>query len=127
MRYHCGKGAGEGDTYHVSRITPIMEKYDKTLTTLASILLSFDLRKSEAEEREKRARSWCLLLVSNDINRYGNFKGKSRVTRCENSKSRITLLCQITPHAANLGQITHHADNLGPVTRHRKRICHPAE
>ena len=127
MRYHCGKGAGEGDTYHASRITPIMEKYDKTLTTLASILLSFDLRKSEAEEREKRARSWCLLLVSNDINRYGNFKGKSRVTRCENSKSRITLLCQITPHAANLAQITHHADNLGPVTRHRKRICHPAE
>ena len=57
----------------------------------------------------------------------GNFKGKSRVTRCENSKSRITLLCQITPHAANLGQITHHADNLGPIARHRKPICHPAD
>ena len=54
-----------------------------------------------------------LLLVSNDLNHHGNFKGKSRFTRCENSKSRITLLCPTTPHAANLGLITHHTDNLG--------------
>ena len=55
-----------------------------------------------------------LLLVSNDINHLGNFKQKSRVTR-ENSKSHITLLCLITPHA----------DNLGPTTRHGKPFCHP--
>ena len=55
-----------------------------------------------------------LLLVSNDINHHGNFKGKSRVTR-ENSKSPITLLCLITPHA----------DNLGPITRHGKPLYHP--
>ena len=49
-----------------------------------------------------------LLLVSNDSSHHGNFKGKSRVTHCENSKSRITLLCPIT----------HHADYLSPSTRH---------
>ena len=75
--------------------------------------MSYDLRKSEIEERVKNASCWCPLLVANDINHYGNFKGKSRVTRFENSKSRITLLCPITPHAANLGPITHHPDNLG--------------
>ena len=63
-----------------------------------------------------------LLLVSNDMNHHGNFKGKSRVSRRENSKSRITLLCTVTPHAANLGPITHHADNLGPITRYGKPI-----
>ena len=52
-------GGGRG---YLSRITPIMEKYDKISTTLASILLSFDLRKSDVEEREKRIGSWCLLL-----------------------------------------------------------------
>ena len=46
-----------------------------------------------------------LLLVLNDINRHGKFKGKSCVTRCENSKSRVTLLGQITSQAANLGAI----------------------
>ena len=60
----------------------------------------------------------CLLVVSNDINHHGNFKGKSRVTRCVNSKSRITLLDQITPHEANLGPITYYADNVGSITRH---------
>ena len=39
----------------------------------------------------------------------------SRVTRCENSKSRITLL----------GPVTHHADNLGPISDHRKPLCYP--
>ena len=72
-----------------------------------------------------RARSWChnyrsiinqsLLLASNDINHHGNFKGKSRVTRCENSKSRITLLGQITSHEANLGPITHHTSRKTPL------------
>ena len=61
--------------------------------------------------------SLSLLLVSNDINLRRNFKGKSRVTRCENSKSRSTLLGQITSHEANLGPITHHAS--------RKPLCHP--
>ena len=46
------------------------------------------------------------LLVSNsDIHPK---KGKSRVTRGENSKSRFILL-PITHRAANLGLITHHA------------------
>ena len=83
-----------------------------------------------SEEREKRAGSWChtylflmsLLLVSNDINHHRNFKRKSRDRRRENSKSRITLLCTVTPHAANLGPITHHADNLGPITRYGKPL-----
>ena len=106
-------------SYHASRENKI-----KYLTTLTSILLSFDLRKSEVKERQKRARSWChnylfltsLLLVSNDIlNQHGSFKGKSRVT----------LLCPITPHAANFGPITHHADNLGPITRYGKTPLQP--
>ena len=59
-----------------------------------------------------------LFLVSNDIKHHGNFKGKSRVTRCEiYGKSRITPLGKISPHAANLGPITNHAVNLGPITR----------
>ena len=66
-----------------------------------------------------------LLPVSSDINHHGNFKEKSRVTRCENSKSRTTLLGQITRHAPNLGLITHYADNLDPITRHGKPLTHP--
>ena len=58
-----------------------------------------------------------LLLVSNEINHQGNFKGNLLVTRCENSKSHITLLCPITLHAAYLGPITHHADTLVPSPR----------
>ena len=57
-----------------------------------------------------------LLLVSTEINHRKNFKGKPRVMRCENSKSRITLICPIT----------HHADHLGPITREGKSLCHPA-
>ena len=116
-----GVGGG-GHTYHASH-----------RFTLRNILLSLDLRKSGVEEREKRARSWChnylflmsQLLVSTDINHHQNFKGKSHVTLCENSKSRITLLCPITPYAANLGPITYHADNLGPIKHHGKPLCHP--
>ena len=51
-----------------------------------------------------------LLSVSNDSNHHGNFKGKSRVTHCENSKSRITLLCPITHHADYLGSIMRHGN-----------------
>ena len=55
-----GKGGGgylthHGDffsSYHASR-------KNKISTTLRSILLSFDLRKSEVEEREERAIRWC--------------------------------------------------------------------
>ena len=69
-----------------------------------------------------------LLLVSNDINHHGNFEGKSRVTRCEKIKSRITLLCPITLHAANMGPITYNAENLGPITRRLgKPVCHPVK
>ena len=94
------------------------------------------MKKSEAEEREKRARNWghtyvflmSLLLVSNDINHHGNFEGKSRVTRCEKIKSRITLLYPIMLHAANMGPITYHAENLGPITpRLGKPVCHPVK
>ena len=92
---------------------------------------------------KKKARGWChlflmfLLQVSNDINLCGNFKGKSRVTHCENNKSRVTHcensksrmrpLRLITPHAANLGPITHHTDNLWPITRHGKPLCYPVD
>ena len=98
-----GGGGGERGGENLSNIT---EKWNRILTTLRGILLSFDLMKSEVEEREKMARSCChnyvffmsLLVVWNDINHDGNLKGKSRVTRCEN-RSRITLLCPITPLA----------------------------
>ena len=33
-----------------------------------------------------------LIQGLNDINHHGNFKGKSRVTHCENSKSRMRPL-----------------------------------
>ena len=49
------------------------------------------------------------MTVNTDISHHRNFKGKSRVTHCENSKSHITLLGQIMLHAANLGLIMHHA------------------
>ena len=72
-----------------------------------------------------RARSWChnyLFLISlcflfqMTLTIYhGNFKEKSRVTRCENSKSRITLLGQIISHEANLDPITHHASRKTPL------------
>ena len=39
----------------------IPEKSKKILTTLTSILLSFDLRKSEIEERGKRSVIWAPL------------------------------------------------------------------
>ena len=45
-----------------------------------------------------------LLISNSDIHPK---KGKSRVTRCENSKSRFIVL-PITHRAANLGLITHH-------------------
>ena len=65
-----------------------------------------------------------LLLVSNDINHQGNFKGKSCITHCENSKSGITL-CPTTPHASNLRLLMNNADNLGSIMRDRKPLCHP--
>ena len=84
-------------------------------------------------KEKKKARGWChlflmfLLQVSNDINLCGNFKGKSRVTHCENSKSRMRPLRLITPDGANLGPITHHTDNLWPITRHGKPLCYPVD
>ena len=85
--------------------------------------MSCDLRKSEVEEREKSARSWChnyifcmslsLLLVSNDINHRRNFKGKSRVTRCKNSKSRMVYYGIFW------------SGQLGSITGHGKPLCHP--
>ena len=82
--FHVGISVTEGGKGgYLSRTT---EKLIKTLTTLTSILLLFDdLRKSEVEEREKRARRWChnylflmsLLQVSNDINHHVNFKGQN--------------------------------------------------
>ena len=116
------KGGFLSRTYHAHFLEAIthhrkIKKY--IFNYITRILLSFDLGKSEVKERQKRARSWChnylflmsLLLVSNDIlNQHGSFKGKSRVK----------LLCSITPHAANFGPITQHADNLGPITRYGK-------
>ena len=72
-----------------------------------------------------------LLLVSNDINHHGNFKGKSHVTCFENSESHITLPCPITPHVANLGSssmlimLVINADNIGPIMHQGKPLCHP--
>ena len=136
VRQQGGKAVGGGGGGDISRITPIFLSYyasrkNKILTTLRSTLLSLNLTKSEVEEREKRARRWrhnylflmSLLLVSNDINHHENFKGISRLTRCENSHAS-RCYAQSRPHAANLGSITHRADNLGPITRHGKPLCH---
>ena len=61
-------------SYQLSRVK---EKYNKTLTTLTSILSpSFNLKKSEVEElgtRKKGRKLLSLLLVSNDIKHHGNF------------------------------------------------------
>ena len=73
-----------------------MEKYNNILTTSTSILLSFDLRKSEVEEREKRTKCWCLLLVSNDIDHHGNFKRRSHVVKIVNHASRCCAQSRIT-------------------------------
>ena len=100
---------GQGGGGYLSLITPpFFSSYhasqkNKISTTLRSILLSFDLGKSEVEEREERATSWChnylfsmpQLLVSNDGSITEISKVKSRVTRGESSKSRITLLGQM--------------------------------
>ena len=110
---HFGKGRGEGVggvNYHALR--------------------KIDLRKSEVGEQEKRARSWChnylfsmsLLLVSNDTNHHGNFKGKSRVTCCEIVNHASS--CYTQSRLTRLGPITHHAEKLGPITNHGKPL-HP--
>ena len=61
-------------SYQLSRVK---EKYNKTLTTLTSILSpSFNLKKSGVEElgtRKKGRKLLSLLLVSNDIKHHGNF------------------------------------------------------
>ena len=74
-------------------------------------ILSFDLRKSEVEKGEKRAKSWChnylflasLLLVSNDIHQHRNFK--------ENSVSRVVKI-ELTHHAASPNHASR--DSFGP-------------
>ena len=90
-----GKGNGGGGWGYQLRITPIFlklsritritEKINKILTTITSILLSFDLNKIRGRGTKKRVEvgiiamyfKMSLLLVSKDINHYGNFKGKS--------------------------------------------------
>ena len=87
-----GKGVGGGGGGYQLRITPIFlklsritEKISKILTTITSILLSFDLNKIRGRGTKKRVEvgiiamyfKMSLLLVSKDINHYGNFKGKS--------------------------------------------------
>ena len=107
-----------------------------TITHHVPIFLSYHasrkiyLRKSEVGEQEKRARSWChnyllsrsLLLVSNDINHHGNFKGNSRVTCCEIVNHASS--CYTQSRLTRLGPITHHAENMGPITNHGKAL-HP--
>ena len=70
-------------SYHASRAS--QKKINKILTTITSILLSFDLNKIRGRGTKKRVEvgiiamyfKMSLLLVSKDINHYGNFKGKS--------------------------------------------------
>ena len=65
----------------LSRITRITEKIKKILTTITSILLSFDLNKIRGRGTKKRVEvgiiamyfKMSLLLVSKDMNHYGNF------------------------------------------------------
>ena len=52
---------------------------------------------------------------------------ENHVMHCENSKSHITLLGQITLHRANLGPMMHHTDKLGPIMCHGKPLCHPVK
>ena len=83
--FKVAKGVGVPITHHADFFSSYhASRKNKISTTLKSILLSFDVRKSEVEEREERAISWCHnylflmleLLVSNDIIHHGNFKGK---------------------------------------------------
>ena len=71
-------------SYQLSRVK---EKYNETLTTLTSILSpSFNLKKSEVEELGTRKKGRKLLFQFQMIlNITEIFKGKSRVTRCENT------------------------------------------
>ena len=69
-----GKGGGGGD---LSRITPIFfqlsritEKQNEMLTTLTSILLSFDLRKSEVEERQKGQEVAVITISASSVKWY---------------------------------------------------------
>ena len=74
----CGKGGEVPIRLHAHFFLSYRASRKNKVLTTTSILLSFDLRKSEVEEREKRARSSChtylfllsLLLVSNDINHH---------------------------------------------------------
>ena len=119
-----GKGGG-GKEYQL-HITPIIFKHSRITRITGKInkILGYN-NINQRSRNEKKGRSWChshvflmsLPLVSHDINHYGNFKGKSWVTRCENSKSRNKLLRPITPLAANLGPITHHADRSHQASR----------
>ena len=58
---HLGwqRGGGEPFMHHADCLKLSCISKNKILTTLTSILLSFDLKKSQVEEQEKRARSWC--------------------------------------------------------------------
>ena len=61
--WHCSKwqrGWGVPITHHTDFFSSYhASRKNKISITLRSILLSFDLRKSEVEEREERAISWC--------------------------------------------------------------------
>ena len=93
-------GGGGRNTYHASRITSIIlklsrvtKKENESLTTSTSIPLSFDLRKSHVEKREKRARSWCHknvfdVSVSSSITEISKENHASRVVIIVNHASR---------------------------------------
>ena len=80
--------------------------------------------KSQVEEREKRARSWCqnYILISNvsassfklmilTIMEISKENHMSRVLKIVN----LASCCYAQPQVANLGSIMHLADNIGPI------------
>ena len=80
--------------------------------------------KSQVEEREKRARSWChnYILISNvsassfklmilTIMEISKENHMSRVLKIVN----LASCCYAQPQVTNLGSITHLADNIGPI------------
>ena len=85
------------------KLSRTTEKYNKIFTSLTSILLSFDLRKSEVEEREKRQDVgvmtifflMSLLLVSNDIKSHkGSWWYLSRKFQRKINASRVVKIVQ---------------------------------
>ena len=134
-----GGGEGGGGTNYVSRrfflkllrITRITEKINKILTTITSILLSFDLRKSEVEGQKKRLevgviatnfKCLCfyfqMILTITEISKENH---ESRAVKIANHASSCYAQSRLSRLIWAQSRIT----LIGPIKRHGKPLCHP--